>query len=371
MEFSFRIDDTHSIYSPGFVVFYEPLVANLHEMLRIAGDVKRLRPHCKTHKIREIAEMQGAAGIDKFKCATFAEAEMLARAGATDIFLAYNLVGPNIERAVQYVTQYPDVSLLVTADHRSPLEQLSAAMGSAGREIGVLLDLDSGMHRTGRPADDEALQLYGQVVDLPGVTPAGLHLYDGQNHQTDLDQRRSAVLDGWQVATEFRNQLTGRGWPVPRIVAGGTGSFPIFAELDDAGLELSPGTPVFFDSGYAARFPDLNFVPAARILTRVISCPTSSHICLDLGTKACASDPPMGSRMVIPDLPEARQVIHNEEHLVLETELAERYSPGDELLVIPCHVCPTTALYQHVHVIREGQLWTTWNVVARDRVLSV
>ena len=155
MEFSFRIDDTHSIYSPGFVVFYEPLVANLHEMLRIAGDVKRLRPHCKTHKIREIAEMQ--AGIDKFKCATFAEAEMLARAGATDIFLAYNLVGPNIERAVQYVTQYPDVSLLVTADHRSPLEQLSAAMGSAGREIGVLLDLDSGMHRTGRPADDEAL----------------------------------------------------------------------------------------------------------------------------------------------------------------------------------------------------------------------
>ena len=106
----YMIEDTSEIISPGLVVFYETLEENLQEMIRIAGSAERMRPHCKTHKMREVAELQVAAGITKHKCATFAEAEMLYDAGIRDIFLAYNLVGPNIPRAVDFSIKYLPMS---------------------------------------------------------------------------------------------------------------------------------------------------------------------------------------------------------------------------------------------------------------------
>ena len=99
-----RVDhgDVSAIISPGLVVFRELVAANVDRMIEIARDPQRLRPHCKTHKMREVAEMQLARGITKHKAATIAEAEMLAQAGVKDVFLAYNIVGPNIARSVEY-----------------------------------------------------------------------------------------------------------------------------------------------------------------------------------------------------------------------------------------------------------------------------
>ena len=106
----FSIADTSSIISPALVVFEEVLRDNLDEMIRVAGDVSRLRPHCKTHKMLEVVQMEIELGITMHKCATFAEAEMLAEAGVMDIFLAYNMVGPNINRAVIFERQGSEAS---------------------------------------------------------------------------------------------------------------------------------------------------------------------------------------------------------------------------------------------------------------------
>ena len=79
----------------------------------------------------------------------------------------------------------------------------------------------------------------------------------------------------------------------------------------------------------------------------------------------------MGSRVVFPDLPDAIQVLQNEEHLVLETSRAGEFSPGDELLAIPRHICPTTALHKDVYVVCDGKLIGNWPVAARDRRLTI
>ena len=146
--------------------------------------------------------------------------------------------------------------------------------------------------------------------------------------------------------TALRNELERTGLAVPRIVCGGTGSFPIYAEKNDPAIELSPGTCIFNDAGYSEAFPDLVFKPATAILTRVISRPTADRITLDLGYKAVASDPPAGKRVILPDLPDAEQVLQNEEHLVLRTPRAGEFQPGDELYAIPRHICPSVALAQ-------------------------
>jgi len=179
------------------------------------------------------------------------------------------------------------------------------------------------------------------------------------------------VLAAWQPGAALRDELVAAGLPVPRIVAGGTGSFPIFASIQDSVLELSPGTIIFHDWGYGSMFPDLQFTPAALLLTRVVSRPTENRVTLDLGYKAVASDPPAGNRLLFPDLPGAKAVLQNEEHLVLETSEASRFQPGDELLAIPRHICPTCALHKQVYVVAGGQLVGTWKVAARDRMLTV
>lgn len=371
MDAIYAIADTSEIISPAMVIYRDLVEQNLREIVRIAGDPARLRPHCKTHKMPAITKLQLAAGITKHKCATLAEAEMLAAAGVKDIVLAYNPVGPNIGRVVKFLQKFPSTKLAVTADHAGPVAQLGAAAAAANLQIEVLVDIDSGQHRTGLPAGPQAFELYKAIASTKGLLPGGLHLYDGQNHQTDVAARREAVMACWEPASKLRDELVAAGLKVPRILCGGTGSFPIFAAISDPVIELSPGTIVFHDAGYGEMFPDLKFTPAALLLTRVISRPTPNRVTTDLGYKAVASDPPAGKRLHFPDLPDAVAVLQNEEHLVLETSRAAEFAPGDELFAIPRHVCPTSALHKSVYVIAGGKLSETWDVVGRDRVISV
>ena len=103
---------------------------------------------------------------------------MLAEAGVPDVFLSYNLVGPNIGRAVEFRKKFPQVSFQVQADHAGPVAALGRAMAAAGQTIEVLLDLDVGQHRTGIPAGPKAKELYQSIARTPGLRAGGFHVYD-------------------------------------------------------------------------------------------------------------------------------------------------------------------------------------------------
>src|SRR5262249_15503484 len=154
-----------------------------------------LRPHVKTHKTREIVQMQLDAGITKHKCATIAEAEMLADTGAPDILLAYPPVGPNCERVARLTKAFPTCRFSVLVDHAVSARALSDAMARAGTMVTVLMDVDVGQHRTGIAPGANALALYELLNQLPGIKAGGLHIYDGHNHQASLEERAKAVRD--------------------------------------------------------------------------------------------------------------------------------------------------------------------------------
>jgi D-serine deaminase-like pyridoxal phosphate-dependent protein len=366
----YTIRDTSTIFSPALVFYKDLIQRNIARAVEIAGNPSRLRPHVKTHKTREIVRLELAAGITKHKCATLAEAEMLADCGVPDVLLAYNLVGPNCGRMALLMQGYPRCRFAVLADHPAAAQALAEAMTAHGLEIDVLLDVDPGQHRTGIAPGPEAAALYEQIARLPGLRPAGLHFYDGHNHQESLAERQAAVQEQLEPLLALRMTLKEKGLPVPRLILGGTPTFPIYARLDLAEVECAPGTCFLNDHGYGTRFADLSgFTPAALLLTRVISRPTPNRITLDLGYKAVASDPPAGQRCVLLNVPDARAVIHNEEHLVVETPAADRFRPGDEVYAMPTHICPTCALHRQAYVVENGQVTEQWGIAARDRVL--
>lgn len=363
-----RLADPSAVPSPALLVFPDRIEENLRRMIALAGGPERLRPHLKTHKLPQLIALQARLGITRCKAATIAEAEMAAGAGATDITLSTQPVGPNAARLVALIRAFPSVAFSTIADDPGAVDVLARVAAEAGVVVEVLVDLDVGMARTGIAPGPGAAQLYRRIAAAPSLRPGGLHAYDGHLRQPVLADRSAAAADGIARVDALAATLRAEGLPVPRLVWGGTPTFPVHARR--AGVECSPGTCVLWDAGYARNIPDLEFLHAAVLLTRVISRPGPGRLCLDLGHKAVASEMPH-PRVVFPALPDARAVTHSEEHLVLETAAADTFPVGSALYGIPWHICPTVALHDRVHVVREGRLAEVWTVTARARRLGV
>ena len=367
----YTIHDSSSLLSPSLVIYRSLVVANLKAMLAMAGSADRLRPHIKTHKMPEIVKLTESLGIHKHKCATIAEADMAAAAGARDILIAFPIVGPNIARVAQLIQLYPDTTFRLLIDHPEVAKSLSAGLGSLNKPVAAIVDLEVGMGRTGIAPGDEALALYELIASLPNLIPDGLSAYDGHLNDPDPEVRRTRAMVGLEQTLTLRDRLEAKGLPVPRMVLGGTPTFPIHAQVQEPGVECSPGTTTLYDHGYAAKYADLPFVPAALVLTRVVSQPRPGRLCLDLGHKAVAADPPVGHRVQLLDMADVTFVGHSEEHLVIETPHANDFPPGSVVMGIPTHVCPTCALHRWAYVVDDGEVVDRWWISAGDRVLNV
>ncbi|MCW5551644.1 MAG: D-TA family PLP-dependent enzyme [Verrucomicrobiae bacterium] len=364
----YEIINPDDVDSPALLVYPERAEENIRRMIALVGDVSRLRPHMKTHKLPEMIRLQLAHGITKFKCATIAEAEMTAACGAADVLLAHQPIGPKVRRFVQLAQKFPQTRFSTIADNASVLQSLSAACGQAGVAVEVLLDLDCGMHRTGIEPGPRAVELYRLLGTLPGLKPGGLHAYDGHIRESDPAKRAELCAAALAPVRALRRELLQAGLPVPRLVAGGTPTFPMHARQPD--VECSPGTCVLWDAAYDTACADMDFLPAALVLTRVVSKPGGNRLCLDLGHKAIASENPH-PRVLFLNLPDAKALSHSEEHLVVETERAGEIELGECFYGVPWHVCPTVALHPEAVVVREGRAEERWEVVARKRKLTI
>ncbi len=354
--------------SPALIIYPQRVAENIRDMISIAGYPTRLRPHVKTHKLPEIVRMQMESGIQKFKCSTIAEAEMLAGCGANDVLLAYQPVGPNIRRIVQLAKNHPTTEFSVIVDDIDTVRDISDRCVASIVSLELFIDLDVGMHRSGTSPGSAAVELARMINKLSGITMGGFHVYDGHIVASSIDERRRECRHAMEPVLTLRSDMRQMGLEVPRIVAGGTSTFPIHAESAD--IECSPGTCLLWDFGHGDRYLDLPFLQAASLMTRVVSFPASGRMCLDLGHKAVAAEkPPPHVRFL--DLPDAEQILHSEEHLVIKTERANEFRVGDLLFGIPVHICPTCALYGEAIVVEDGHAVDRWSVVARKRCLTV
>ena len=331
-------------------------------------DVKRLRPHVKTHKSKEAALLLLDAGIFKFKCATIAEAEMLAMVNAPDVLLAYQPAGPKIKRFISLIKNYPQTVFSCLVDNLDSAKSIAKDAFENDLEINVYIDLNLGMNRTGIAPDDEAVELYRTCRQLKGIKPAGLHAYDGHLHIKDFEQRTQECNKVFRAVEDTQMKLLEHGFPKPIIIAGGSPTFPIYAKRKD--IECSPGTFIFWDAGYLHICPEQPFHPAALVISRIISMPAKNIICLDLGHKSVASENELANRVVFLNAPELKFVGQSEEHLVVEAPENHAYKIGDVLYGLPVHICPTVALYERALVVKNNDVIEEWKIIARDRKIN-
>lgn len=338
-------------------------------MISMAGGAESLRPHIKTYKMAEIVEMQMSQGIDKFKCATIAEAELLAMCKVKDVLLAMQPVGLNIDRYVRLAKKYTNTSFSTLVDNPETIQELEAAAGNSGIKINVWLDVNNGMNRTGIPPNEVAVKCYVGIAKSTNLVARGLHVYDGHFRNPDFQERKLACYAAFEEVEGLKEDITKLGIEVPNIVAGGSPTFPVHCKRKN--VQKSPGTTLLWDQGYSEILPELDFQCAAVLITRIISKPAPDYICLDLGHKSVAPEMPFPRVKFLNLEGQSEQIKHSEEHLVLHSKDSNRYKVGDLFYAIPYHICPTVARYDKVYVAKNNQVDDVWSVAARSNKITI
>ncbi|MGX5818768.1 D-TA family PLP-dependent enzyme [Chitinophaga lutea] len=374
----YALQDPGSIASPALLVYRDIATENIRRMIAMAGGPERLMPHVKTHKMAPLVAEQLQQGITRFKCATFAEAQMLAEAGAKDILMAYQLNSPTAEAFAMLAFRFQKIRFASLVDNiasarllndiwekaaasRKPIGFLPSA-APVPQKARVYIDIDCGQHRTGI-APSGAAALWRELQALPHVEVAGLHAYDGHIRETDMTERTRQCNEAFAPVAELARQMGD-----VEIIAGGSPTFPI--HLQRPGVICSPGTSILWDEGYRTSCPEQDFTPAALLLTRVISKPQEGYITLDLGHKAVSAENPITKRVFFKNLGEYEVISQSEEHLVVKTPQAASIQVGDVLYGLPYHVCPTVALYNEATVIRDGKAIASWPIARGRRILN-
>jgi D-serine deaminase-like pyridoxal phosphate-dependent protein len=363
----YTIDNMAEVDTPTLAIYPDRVRENIRILKTFLPDANRLRPHVKTHKSGDVSGLMLKAGITKFKCATIAEAEMLADAGATDILLAYQPVGPKAVRLLTLSEKFPAVRFSCLIDNLPTARALSGTFEKAGRRSDVFIDLNIGMNRTGI-APERALALYEMCVSLPGLRLAGLHGYDGHIRASNLDERKKECDAGFSKVAHLNAELKKRHAGPWAVIAGGTPTFPIHAARER--VECSPGTFVYWDIGYSETLVEQPYLFAALVITRVISKPTDNTICIDLGHKSIASENALTHRVRFLNAPGLTPVGHSEEHMVLKTDETS-WEVGDVLYGVPFHVCPTCALYDSAAIVEGNRVDKRWTISSRNRKITI
>ena len=360
------IDD---LDTPALLIDVNVLDRNLRRMAQYCRDHNlALRPHTKTHKMREIAQLQLRHGAKGVTVAKLGEAEVMADAGMDDILIVYPLWGDN--KWTRLVELAGRVKITVAVDSLAVATGISRAARVAGREIGIRAEFDTGFHRCGWQIAAESINEIQKMIALPGLRWDGILVYPG--HIMGNQKMREQDIKGENETMDTLFQLLDSvSIPYP-VVSGGNTPAAFVSHRFHGLTEIRPGTYVFNDrntvDAESAQFDDC----ALTVLVTIVSRTTSQRAIIDAGSKTLSADRLLsGERRgfgYVVEHPELRLEELSEEHGHLSIPVDSTIRIGDRLKVIPNHVCPCVNLHDRVYVTEGEQVVDEWKVAARGKV---
>jgi D-serine deaminase-like pyridoxal phosphate-dependent protein len=362
----FRVAEAAHLLTPALLIDRERVQHNIATTLRLlGGDANRWRPHVKTAKLGYVMRMLVDAGVGQVKCATSLELTVACQAGARDVLVAYPLIGANAARVRQITEQNRGVTVSVLVENESQVAQWR------GAPLGLFVDVNPGMNRTGVPDRDiETILRLTQTIAASGARFCGLHYYDGHLSKYSFDERCAQAHPGYERLMQIVEAL---GIAVPEVITAGTPAFPCslsFPRFSNAPFvhRVSPGTVVYCDASALAQLPpEYGYLPAAVVMTRVVSHPAPGMITCDAGHKTVSADAGVPTCVVLGH-PELEPLTPSEEHLPMRVAGgAPVPTIGELLYLVPRHVCPTVNNFDHAVIISDGSMIGVEPVSARGR----
>ncbi len=349
--------------TPAVLVHARRLERNLAAMQNLcAAGGCRLWPHAKTHKLVPILRRQLELGADGATFAKLGEAEALASAGASRVFLAHSLVRPDLAPRLARLADKTE-TLVLAATSLAQFEALEHLISKAGIHPKILLAVDSGLHREGTRSPEQTAVLADRIRQSRSCELIGLYTHEGHTYRLDPSELDAAAEAAYRTLIEHATAAGGNLplWPGCSITATRLAGLP--------GVEvLRPGAYVFGDlrlsqSHSADTWDDM----ALTVLCTVVDRPEPGLALLDAGSKTLSSDASGKIFGRVHASPDCFVKTLSEEHGFLQTT-GERLPPiGEKVEVIVAHACPVLNLASHVYLVEEGRVLETWPVDGRGR----
>lgn len=366
MTSALSFDDT-----PSLLIDIEKMEHNLQEMATIAADAGvALRPHVKTHKAPSLALRQLELGAHGITVAKIGEAEVMADAGIKDIRIAYPIVGGQKMNRLARLMDRAEVSISI--DSVDAAHGLSELGERTGKRIPVLLKINTGLDRVG-VLPDEAVEAGKSIDALPGVHLIGILTHEGHAlKQPSRDGARRCAHDAGEAMVDTAGRLRKSGLSIEEVSVGSTPTARDIAFVHGV-TEIRPGTYIFNDLNEMTLGVATEETCALTILVTVVSIPANDRAVVDAGSKTLSSDllaPPTGRKGYgyvkgYPDIIVARLT---EEHGILSLQDAKsRLKIGQQLEIIPNHVCPVVNLADVMYLMRGGKCEGHVEVLARGK----
>ena len=356
--------------TPALVLERAAMERNMRKMadhVHAAG--KGFRPHSKTHKCPTIAKLQVQMGAVGICAAKISEAAIMLEAGIPSVLITSPIATPTKAQALNSLLgTYPDCELLLVVDSEQGLAALQEAIAPE-RRLGLLVDIDFSMGRTGTRKVDTMLRLIDAVMNDVRFEFRGIQHYAGHlMHIEDYSKRRDKSLASWSRLDEFFTALAGRGISPEIVTGGGTGTYDVDIAVERL-TDIQVGSYIFMDEEYrvlassgASRFED--FELALTVACSTISQPQSKTITVDGGYKAFASD---SVNPVCDDLPGVEFRFAGDEHGVLILgEGQQELRLGQVLRFAAPHCDPTVNLHDYYWILEDdGLVHSVWPISAR------
>lgn len=346
---------------------------NIERMANLAKENGvQLRPHIKTHKLPSFAKKQLAQGAVGITVATISEAEVMASAGINDIFIAYPIVTES--KAEQLILLKQKVSnLIVGVDSMFGANILHQIAKKHNEKIQVRLEIDTGLSRTG-VSPETAADIAEQVVQLDHLVFEGIFTFKGAVYEGEGTRNLEAAgKEEGEMMIRVATAIKERGINISSISVGSSPSAATVVKV--AGVtEVRPGTYIFNDVMQEAfglcTWEDC----AAHVVCTVVSKSKKGHIVIDGGSKTFATDvQPDGAPLYLKGFgkvkgyPNAVFERMNEEHGVIELN-GEDINIGDQISIIPNHICSTVNLHNHVFIKKQDNSVEKLDVAARGKL---
>ncbi len=354
--------------TPALCVDLDALEANLATLQQtVVRNGIASRPHAKTHKCPAIARLQIENGSVGICTAKVGEAVAMYEHGIDEILMTtINATLFKITRAMNLRRQCS--GFIQATDTPGNARDLSAAAEALGIVADVVVDIDSGGHRTGVTPGQPALELAQLVDQLPGLRLQGMLCYDGgSQHVKGFDTRRARTLERLVPATETYDLMKRSGLNTGIFSGGGTGTYNI--DHETRGLtDIQVGSYVFMDAQYLAiggSGSDLysDFDTSLTILTTVLNAQYEGRVTTDAGAKACTINQPWP---IVKGETGMSYTSGSDEFGTLRYDDPSRtYKLGDKLELIVSHCDPVVNLYDQMYAVRNDRVEAVWRIAAR------
>jgi D-serine deaminase-like pyridoxal phosphate-dependent protein len=376
--------------TPALIVDLEVLQKNILDMAEFAKSAGvKLRPMTKSHKCPAISHLQLEAGATGIQVAKLSEGEVMEAAGVKDIFISNQIVGaPKVDRLLRLARR---ARIRIAVDSVENMKEISELAEARGMKIDVLLDVDTGIRRTGVLPGEPALKLASEITKRPGLNLVGVYTHEGIVYRArNKEELHELATKAARDMVETADLLRSNGIEIEEVSLGSTPGAKIVGKVEGV-TEIRPGAYVFNDMQQLALGVCDEKDLALSLLTTVISVPANDRVICDAGSKAAGPDSCAFGAFTPPDvMPKIEQVsklglvrtldgeilkdvifdsrIGEEYGLLRAKNCHELFKVGDKIEIIPLHCCGMVFLHDEIKGIRNDEVEVIWPISARGKV---